>query len=347
MIKSKHSNAITIYALTWIAGYLVLFFFLRDYLPEKFLRDSLTIQKLAEDMHSADWGGAYAIAAKFSAIFPGWLLNIAVAIIGSYTIWYVTTSARTIKGMLLIVPILAPAIILDMVQFGKEIFVIPLTFIILYVAQKTPSILKAFLVIAAIYLFYGLFFRQYYLLIFVAFIAFMTMVKSPPPIRILYLLIFMIVMVAVPSKVFMQLQGDRDGINQLSNLVSNEVRTAIYNPYTPDNTLHFIANYGYAFLRLNLPIVFSPSVSDIILFINILIYGRMMYAGMRQRPITPLSLLPWLFLSHLVVLWVFEPDLGSYLRHFSSIIVYIMPAFREREQRRFDKLVATQPLEPD
>jgi hypothetical protein len=340
---ARRSNIITIYALTWIAVYLVLVFVLRDYLPEKFLRDSLTIQRLAEDLHSSDWGGAYAIAAKMSAIFPSWFLNIIVAVVGGSTIWYVTTSAKSIRGMLLIVPILAPAIVLDMVQFGKEVFVIPLTFIILVVAQRTPSILKAFLVIAAIYLLYGLFFRQYYLLIFLAFIAFMVTVKSPPPFRLVYLLLLMIVIVAVPSKVFMQLQGDRDSINMYSNLVTNEVRTAIYNPYVPDGGVHFLINYAYAFLRLNLPILFSPTVSDILLFINVLIYGRMVYGGIKQRPITPMSLLPWLFLSHLVVLWVFEPDLGSYLRHFSSIIVYIIPAFREWEQRRFDKGATLEP----
>jgi hypothetical protein len=333
-------NVIKVYALAWIAGYLILYFFLRDYLPEKYLRDFLTIQKLTDDAQAADWGGAYNIAAMVAGALPSWAIDILVTAIGSYTIWIIVTSLRSLKGMLLIIPVLAPMIVLDMVQFGKEIFVIPLTLIILRIAEKTPSMLKAFLAICVIYLLYGIFFRQYYLLILGSFMLIMLTLRSSPPFRLFYLLLLLVFMIAVPSRAFMELQGDRDAINQWSNLVTNTVRTAIYNPFVPDNGFHFALNYLYVFLKLNLPILFDQTLNEIILFVNILIYGRLIYAGIRQRPMTAVTLLPWLFLAHISVLTIFEPDSGSYFRHFSSVLLYLIPALRRLEQEYAQRVLS-------
>src|ERR1700722_7983922 len=119
------------YALVWMSAYLVLYFFLRNMLPEKYLRDAMTIQKLADDAHAADWGGAYNIAAMVAGALPAWAINVLVAGTGSYTIWVVITSLRSLRSMAIIPFILLPVIVLDLVQFGKEIFIIPITFIIL------------------------------------------------------------------------------------------------------------------------------------------------------------------------------------------------------------------------
>ena len=335
------------YALVWMSAYLVLYFFLRGLLPEKYLRDSMTIQKLADDAHAADWGGAYNIAAIVAGSLPMWAINILVAATGCFTIWLVVTSLRSLRGMAIIPFILLPTIILDLVQFGKEIFIIPVTFFILRLAEKVSSGTKVFFVIAAIYLVYGVFFREYYLIILAAFTGILITVRSPPPFRVFYLLLLLAVLVVVPSHLFMDLQGSRDAINRWSNMVTNEVRTAIYNPYIPDNGFHFVLNYLYVFLKLNVPLIFDHTMNEVILTVNILFYGYMIYVGVRRRPVTPLNMLSWLFLSHVLVLAIFEPDSGSYFRHFSSVIVYIVPALRMVEQRYAERVLHDAAPEPE
>ena len=46
--------------------------------------------------------------------------------------------------------------------------------------------------------------------------------------------------------------------------------------------------------------------------------------------------LPLLFIAHILVLFIFEPDAGSYMRHASSVIFYLLPSLRMTEQRRVD-----------
>jgi hypothetical protein len=220
-----------------------------------------------------------------------------------------------------------------MVQFGKETFVIPLTLLIWRVTEKASSKAKAFCAIGAIYVVYGLFFRQYYLIILASFAGIMLFRRSAAPLRLAYIFVLLALSFAVPAPVFEQLQGPRDEINRYSNLVTDTVRTAIYNPFPPDNAYHFGLNYLYTLVKLNLPILFDHTLNEIDLFLNILIYGALVYAGIRQRSASATSLLPWLFLAHISVLIIFEPDSGSYFRHFSSVMVYLIPALRVVEER--------------
>jgi hypothetical protein len=115
-----------------------------------------------------------------------------------------------------------------------------------------------------------------------------------------------------------------------------EVRTAFFNPFQPDNVFGFVGNYGYAFLRLHFPIFWDLTPNEWILFLNVIIYAGLVKYGLRHLSGSR-RLLAMLFLAHVTVLIFFEPDLGSYFRHFSSVFLYLLPAFALREENDFGK----------
>lgn len=330
-------NVVRFYAAAWITAYLVVYFFLKSYLPDEYFRDALLIQKLAVGGGEEEWGGAYAIAAFMARILPAPVIIGLVAAVGSFTIWMIVTSLRTVSGMLMIIPALAPFLVLNVMDFGKESFVIPLTYLILWSTTKARSTPYAFVSICAIYLLYGIFFREYYLIILAVFVGCCIIRRAPPPLRLLYILLTVLALFVIPSKMFMDLQGDRDQINYVAEMIF-PVHTAILNPVPPNSAFHFIVNYFYVIAKLTLPFLFRQTANEFVLFANVLIYGRLIYFGLKNRAKGPMTFLPLLFIAHILVLFIFEPDAGSYFRHASSVILYLLPSLRLIEQRRADAI---------
>src|SRR5690606_16251863 len=118
----------------------------------------------------------------------------------------------------------------------------------------------------------------------------------------------------------------RDIVNrgrQWSNFAGS--RSAFMNLVPTRDAFDFLVNYFYAVLRLNLPILFNPAPQEVFLMLNVGIYGWLAYIGCSVRD--PAVRFPVvLFISHVLVLTIFEPDLGSYLRHLSSVFIYLLPA---------------------
>jgi hypothetical protein len=110
------------------------------------------------------------------------------------------------------------------------------------------------------------------------------------------------------------------------------VRTYFFNPFPPDSAAHFLGNYVYAFFKLHLPFLSFQTASEAILFLNELAYGFIAFFGLRAGR-GSVKLLCLLFLAHVATLTLFEADFGSYFRHFSSVVLYLLPAFALFEER--------------
>src|SRR5690606_18697377 len=118
-----------------------------------------------------------------------------------------------------------------------------------------------------------------------------------------------------PSDVFWQLQSPRDMINQTRVFDTVEgVRTAFFNPYSPTNAVNFVLNYAYAVVRLNLAPLFDFGVRSLYLAAYVGLCVFLVTYGLRSRR-EEVRLPALLFMAHFLVLAIFEPDLGSYLRH--------------------------------
>jgi hypothetical protein len=128
-----------------------------------------------------------------------------------------------------------------------------------------------------------------------------------------------------PSELFELLQGPRDYINLLRMATTVVgVQSAFNNPLPPDSLGNFLVNYGYAFARLNLPVLFQLRMQEVFLLSVTMTTFLLIWFGLRQGgPKERACAL--LVLAHALTLNLFEPDLGSYLRHLTSATIYLAP----------------------
>ncbi len=322
---------VSLYAWAWVLVYGVFYFFLRGLVPEKYLRDAGRIQDLIQTGATA--GTSYKMTALLLGYLPVWALHVLTATLNACVLYCIASTARTLRGIGLQVLVLAPLILLCMMAPTKETFVAALALLVYRAVQRFTSGRSFVIVVALLYGLYGGFIRHYFLLILVAFLGILAVLKTPRSVRWLYLPAGLIVLLLLPDTVFTALQGTRDQVNFRIGFGSkNLVRTFFTNPFPPDNALHFLANYGYAFVRLHLPFLFDLSVNEAVLFVNVLIYGWLLAGGIKGL-CGPPRLMCLLFLAHISVLILFEPDVGSYFRHFSSVLLYLAPAWVLREER--------------
>jgi hypothetical protein len=102
-------------------------------------------------------------------------------------------------------------------------------------------------------------------------------------------------------------------------------RTVFYNLLPSDNIFNFIINYFYAIFRLNFAFILSPKPQELFLALNLGVYFFLTLIGIRAAD-ARVRLPTLLFVAHFGVMMLFEPDLGSYLRHTSSVLLYLVPA---------------------
>ncbi|MFB9124518.1 hypothetical protein ACFFYR_15610 [Paraburkholderia dipogonis] len=99
-------------------------------------------------------------------------------------------------------------------------------------------------------------------------------------------------------------------------------RTGFYNLVEPQSFTAFCADYIYAILRLTVPVLFYPGPKEfaMLLFVGLAVasvFGRKSFhEGNRTDAV---DLLASLVIGHMAVSMLFEPDLGSYIRHLSSV----------------------------
>jgi len=327
------------YAAVWVLLYWALYFAFRNLFPGKALADAAEIQEII--MGVRDGGtGSYPMMAALYGLLPMAVTNALVGLFDGWVLYRIVKSFRTYRGALLMVPIALPFIFANLQAPTKETMILALTMFVVHVVSRARSDIKAFLLIVLIYALYGTFLRQYYLIILAVFIGGAAFLKTPLMLRVIYPLAAVILLLFTPDNVFTSIQSARDIVNTWAVTASTTggIRTLFFNPYPPDNLLHFLGNYGYAFGILNFPVLLYCTPKELLMFYNILFYGWLMFSGLWSLR-GPLRVLPLLFLSHVAVLMLFEPDLGSYYRHFSSCIWYLLPIFTLYEERRAKALL--------
>ena len=119
----------------------------------------------------------------------------------------------------------------------------------------------------------------------------------------------------------------------MAYLVEAAVRTYFFNPLPPDNLGSFLVNTFWGVLVMFVPFFVAQSFNEVLMMINVFMYCGMVLALLRFRGGAG-QLPAYLFIGHILTQAQFEPDLGSYVRHFSSVLVMISPGifylFRNR-----------------
>ncbi|MEA1938817.1 MAG: hypothetical protein U9N14_06985, partial [Pseudomonadota bacterium] len=237
---------------------------------------------------------------------------------------------RTLSGLAIAVLIAIAPMILFMIRPSKEFFVMLLTLVALSVlCLRLPGGLRVMLV-AGLYCVYAYYFRIYYYLIALGFVCLAVFVFLPRSWRPAAIVVALLTLVLVPDSIFMATQGTRDAVNELRYATGDiGSRTAFINLLEPTNEISFIINYIYSIVRLNLAILFNLNLKELFLTVNVFVYAWLLYRGLHMDRTARLAAL--LLLAHFMVLWLFEPDLGSYFRHLSSALVLLVPIMRRVE----------------
>lgn len=216
-----------------------------------------------------------------------------------------------------------PGVILFLPRFQKETLVLLITLAVAAVLSWTERRSLWYAAVTAIYIAYGVFIREYYLVILAAFIA-MSLVSAMNRVEILACVVLAgAACFLLPRDVFWMLQSPRDHLNVMRFGIHNVGdRTAFLNAVPPLNAAAFFVNYAYAAAILNVPFPFFGSVRDLVPTAYVAcIFGLMIDAA--RRPSARRSFAARLVLAHMLTLWIGEPDVGSYLRHLASVFVYI------------------------
>ena len=173
---------------------------------------------------------------------------------------------------------------------------------------------------------YAVIFRQYFAIVAVVFIGLAILKRMTWTQRAIVFLIIPIVALFIPNDIYITLQEQRDIVNYYRiGFTGSGTRTAFLNYMRPQGLYSFLVNYGYAFVRLNFPVFFGSGAKEVFLMANVFIYGALAWAGARSND--PRVWRPaMLFLAHFLTLLLFEPDLGSYLRHTGTSLPLLAPA---------------------
>jgi hypothetical protein len=327
------SFIVRISASFWILVYGLVYYVFPEAVPEKYLRDAVQGTLSFED------DGSFAATSAIFNILPQEVNHVVVGLLNCYILWLIFTQIKTFRGMVLIIPLLTPLVLLDMMAPTKDTIVLMMTLLIYSVSLRVRTPLPLLLTILGCYAVYGFFVRSYYLLIVVVFIGYLIIDKTQAFLRFLYVPLLLLVVFLLPEQLYQNLEGSRDEVNYWIQLGMAEVdvRTLFDNPFPPDSGLHFLGNYAYALCLLNFPFLLDVTRNEVMMAVDIAVQTWLITIGIRMLQ-GPQRLLTFLFVAHVTVLILFEPDFGSYTRHFSSVFLYLLPAFAFQERKHAEAL---------
>jgi hypothetical protein len=290
--------------------------------------------RLGDDAESFEATGRF-----FGAISAVLDLKLFLFLTAAASIGAAVSLARSIAQLAAIALYTFIAVLLDMSYVSKDLIVvlcgaIPLLLIVLSARLQPRS--QARWMNAALWLsvlllaVYGITIRKYYLLIVPVALGLLWTRRFPWYVKTwLYCSAALIVLVGFPEQVG-EIQALRDEVNVPRIFHPTEGgRSAFLNPAETDSVTGVLANLGYAIARIFLPVAFGATVKDLIFepFLILVLYCCV--CGF-LRGSTPAAWGSSIVLAYLMVAMLFEPDVGSFARHASSLFPFAALAIAAR-----------------
>ncbi|UVG22376.1 hypothetical protein [Klebsiella quasipneumoniae] len=304
--------------------------------PGKYWNDAAKVKSFLDNPFNID--GSFKATASLLYVggeFSASVITIVVAILFIFIISKITT---TYKGIFVSSYVVLPCIILNLLWPAKETIVVGMSIIIyflyyLFVIKKNSFYIFIFSLVF-IYSIYSYYFRVYYFLVLFVFLL-MCLLHYRFNISILLSCFIVVVLFAIlPSFFYIASQGQRDTANSYADLVGSDNRTAFNNIVPPGPGINYIINLSWAAAHLFFPVLYFRDINEFIL----LLYNLFFFITLKKiNFITKktknsklinkkYNVLLLLYLSHLYVQVLFEPDIGSYFRHILSVFVYLVPS---------------------
>lgn len=312
----------------------------RALLPEFIFRDADKIQTQIGGGSTYD-GSSFDAVGKFYQVLGDAGTAVFVVALGVVTIWIASRSARRLGEQIAYFALIAPCLFFNLFVASKDTLVVAMSIAVLAAACMRGTV-TPMLIAATLYLGYAATIRSYFALILAIALAAWAFRRASALPRIAGALLAVAVLIALPNAVYTLLQQPRDlAVDYLVYSSPFGARTSFYNPFPPDSFVHFAGNYAYSLVRLNLPVLFSFDPKG---FAMQALVALFLCAAWRRVPAQPADtdtttpvrnseLLACLLLGHAAVSMLFEPDLGSYLRHLSSIAPFAVMLWSIRVRR--------------
>ncbi|KAG8150884.1 hypothetical protein BFF94_025565 [Burkholderia catarinensis] len=312
----------------------------RTFLPEFIFRDADKIQTQIGGGSTYD-GSSFDAVGKLYQALGGAGTALFVVTLGVVTIWIALRETRRLGELIAYLALIAPCLFFNLFVASKDTLVVAMALAVLAVARVRGTVWPM-LIAVALYLGYAATIRSYFVLILAIALAAWVFRRASMLPRLAGALLLVAVLVALPNAVYTLLQQPRDlAVDYLVYSSPFGARTSFYNPFPPDSFIHFAGNYAYSLVRLNLPVLFSFDPKGFAMQALIALF---LGAAWRRVPpqrtgadaATPSrhgELLACLLLGHVAVSMLFEPDLGSYLRHLSSVAPFAVVLWSIRTRR--------------
>lgn len=325
LFKHEPSRVVCqLYRWLWLGLYIVLFA-LKDSLPEKFSRDANLLAEMIEGGSFDE--GSYGAMAMIYSLVPGPLLPFLPVMVALPTLWIILGYVRSYPVMLLLPILLPPFLIMNFMNPTKETLVAILALFVYRLSISRMSVIAAVAVICITYVAYAKFVRVYYFLIAAFFGAIWLTRVLPVAVTIGGIAIVLLGMAFLPREVFETIQGSRDEFATYMKYNGAIVRTYFFNLMPPHDVIAFVVNTFWGVFVMLFPFVIAQSFNEALMMINVYFYLGMVRATIKYK--TGVAQLPaYLFLGHILTQAQFEPDLGSYVRHFSVMFVILAPGMQ-------------------
>ncbi|WP_250452574.1 hypothetical protein [Caballeronia sp. ATUFL_M2_KS44] len=321
--------------IAWLAGlsalcYSGLFMAGKSFLPEFLFRDSDKIQAQMNGSSAYD-GSSFDAVGKFYAMFGPTLLNVVVLALGVGFILAIFKRVRHVGSLGVALVFGAPCVFFNLFVASKDTLVVALSLLIVWTLRRGGAKLTMAAVLFG-YASYAVSVRTYYLLIVALAGCLWIYRRAGRRTRLVMIGAGLLGLYALPTIGYYALLHPRDmAVDYLVYQSPFGARTSFYNLRPPDGFSSFCIDYAYAALRLHLPMLFSPDPRGLVMQMFVLaawFSTRPMRANRETWP--GVSVLACLVMAHMMVSTLFEPDLGSYVRHLSSVSLFCMVLFSLR-----------------
>lgn len=299
------------------------------FLPEFVFRDAEKIQSQIGGASTYE-GTSFDAVAKFYAALGATGTHLFVAAVGALCIWRVIGHGRRVGSLAACIVLLAPCVFFNLFVASKDTIVVLMAIVLAGVAQRRST---AVTLVAAVVLYggYAMLVRSYFALILALAIGALLFRRASWRGKAWLAIAVPVALFLLPDDAYYLLQHPRDmAADYLAHGSPFGARTSFHNLLPPDSFMAFCVNYAYGALRLNLPTLFMPGPKEIAMQAFVWIALAAVWRRERAGARSTVDLLACLVIGHVGVSMLFEPDLGSYMRHLSSVALFCTMQFAAR-----------------
>lgn len=327
LLKSHSFNG-KCFFVAWLLLFFLLYLVGESFLPEKYFRDSELLLEIASGSAEASLDGSYYYTTLIFTALGDSLLQVLLVGIAIVYLYLFSSHLNTVTSMITGSLLIMPHVVMGMSRPQKELIVSCLAVVVYYFCYKYKSSnAKVFFYVVACYLTYSVV-RNYYAIILIAMFYLLIFYKAKEVYQKIALVFLLVLAVSLPpNEIYDMIQGTKDMFNALRPQGEGH-ETVYFNPFPPVDAINFILNYLHAIVYFNLPVFFHLSVNSLYLQLYIIVLVYLYF--FRPKLDDGERILALFFIGHALTLLLFEPDLGSYLRHLSSVALYLAPLIGKR-----------------